>query len=143
MSDESKVYRYPGDSPVDEARRIARSYRRTAEILVEYLAYLDPDHEALSAVADLDRQWQDQGRYWMVPMVNQPDDDDLLTATDVAALVHLSAAAVRQWNSRARQGKDGVLAVETPDGPRYRWADVQAYNRRRQQRRIQAAKPIG
>lgn len=135
------VHRYRGDSPVELTRRVALSYRRLAEQLTELLAeHLPVDHRALEAVADLDRYWQNDNQgnqLWVVPQLAPPGEDDLLTTSEVAAQAYVSPAAVRMWNSRAKQGLDGVRAIDTPDGPRFRWGDVLEYKKRRRARRAQ------
>lgn len=133
------VHRYRGDSPVERTRRVALSYRRLAEQLTECLAeYVPATHPVLGVVANLDCYWQDdqQGnQLWVVPQLAPPGEDDLLTTAEVAAHAYVSPAAVRMWNSRAKQGLDGVRAIDTPDGPRFRWGDVLEYKKRRRARR--------
>lgn len=124
MSDETKVWRWPGDSPEDKAKRVALSYRALAE-------KLDP-----LLVAELDRQWQEEGVFWTVPQIAPPDPDDMLTVAEVAAQTHKSEAAVRMWASRRRSGSDGVPTVRDGDNVvRMRWGDVLTYMARQRQRR--------
>lgn len=127
MTDQ-KVWRWPGDTREDKAKRVALSYRRLAE-------RADP-----AAVADLDRQWQAEGVFWTVPSNSPIDTDAWLDAADIVVhlqhLVHLTEHQVRQMAYRKRKGGDGILEEPGPDGrPRYNVGDLLGYLTRQRQRR--------
>ncbi|QBP29752.1 hypothetical protein SEA_TYPHA_97 [Mycobacterium phage Typha] len=126
--EQPKVWRYPGDTAEDKAKRVALSYRRLAEAL-------DP-----GAVAQLDRQWQDQGVYWTVPSDDPIDTDAWLTAgemvTHLKHLVALNEQQIRQMAYRKRKGGDGIVEDKGADGrPRYNVGDLLAYMMRQRNRR--------
>lgn len=128
MASEQKIWRWPGDTPEDKAKRVALSYRRIAELA-------DPQ-----AVAKLDRHWQDEGVFWTVPSSRPLDHDAWLTATDIVVhlqhLVSLTEHQVRQMAYRKRKGGDGILEELGADGrPRYNVGDLLAYLTRQRTRR--------
>lgn len=99
---------WPGDSPLDQARRIAHSYRQE-------LHAADP-----ARCAALDEQFATYGQGWVAPQVAHVDLDDEVTIDEAADLIGLSAYAVYKWVSRdgkltARQGSDGRLRVVARD----------------------------
>ncbi|WP_143268508.1 MerR family transcriptional regulator [Amycolatopsis vastitatis] len=111
---------WPGDSPLDRARRVARNYRD---------ALMRADAEACG---ELDRRCRDLGQGWIVPQQMKFGQDDLLDVDEVADLCDVQADTVRQWRRR------GLPTVDTPDGQRYRVADVLAYHAERRRRRANA-----
>jgi hypothetical protein len=114
---------WPGDTPLDQARRVAQSYR--AE-----LHDVDPDR-----CAELDERFAAYGQRWVAPTVAHIELDDEVTIDEAADLVGLSAYAVYKWVSRddklrARQGADGRLRVVARDV-----LAVHAQHRKRRARR--------
>jgi hypothetical protein len=99
---------WPGDSPVDRARRVAQSYR-------EALVTADPRR-----CAALDAWCAAHGQHWVAPTVAHIELDDEVTIDEAADLIGLSAYAIYKWVSRddklrARQGADGRLRVVARD----------------------------
>lgn len=111
---------WPGDSPLDRRSRVARTYR-------EALAEADP-----ARCAQLDESARRLGQGWVLPSVLDHQADDLLTAPEVAEMCNVQPATVRQWRNR------GLPAVRTPDGLRYRVADVMDYHAQRRYRRARS-----
>jgi len=91
---------------------VARSYR-------DRLAQSDPD-----GCAELDAVMLQLGQRWVVPTVAVYTDDDLLTASLVADFANVSLKAVYGWCSRE---SDPLPSVVTPDGIRFRFADVREW----------------
>jgi hypothetical protein len=116
---------YPGDSPLNQRERIARSYRQELEKV------------APAQCAALDSRCLELGHGWIAPqqLIYRPDDQ--LTAQQVAEMCGVKLATVRQWRKR------GLRTLTTVDGMRYRVADVMDYHavrRRRRVERVQAAR---
>lgn len=105
------------DSPLDRARRVACNYR-------DALAHRDPE-----ACRTLDDKVRGLGQGWIVAQPVVYDHDDLLTVDEVAEMTHVRPGTVAQWRRR------GLVATNTPDGFRYRVADVLAYHAQRRRRR--------
>ena len=103
---------WPGDSPVERRARVARSYRDAYEAV-------DPD-----GCAKLDAAMLRLGQRWVLPTVAVYVDDDLLTAGLVADWAHVTLKAVYGWRARET---DPLPSVTTPDGIRFRFADVRAW----------------
>lgn len=117
----SDPWPWPGDSPLDRRSRVARTYR-------EALAEADP-----ARCAQLDAAARRLGQGWVLPSVLDHQTDDLLTAPEVAEMCNVQPATVRQWRRR------GLPAVRTPDGLRYRVADVLDYHAQRRYQRARRA----
>lgn len=115
--EEPDLWPWPGDSPLDRARRVARTYR-------DALAAARPE-----ACRQLDAQLADLGQSWIIPQVVVYNQDDLLTIELVAAMCDVKNGTVAQWRRR------GLRVMNTPDGPRYRVADVLEYHARLRRRR--------
>jgi phosphatidylserine/phosphatidylglycerophosphate/cardiolipin synthase-like enzyme len=113
---------WPADTPLEIARRLLQSYRAALHIAA-------PD-----ACSSIDEQAEQYGQGWVVPRIETVNPDDLLTAVDAAELVGVKVQVIYQWAYR-----DHIARHETPDGPRYRVADLLAYqaNRRRERARQQ------
>lgn len=79
------MWPWPGDTPLDRARRIALSYR-------EALYARDPD--AGMALDDQSQQW---GEHWVSPVVDNIDLEAWVTVDVAASHVGLTAKAVYQW----------------------------------------------
>ncbi|MFD6069395.1 MerR family transcriptional regulator [Amycolatopsis lurida] len=112
---------WPGDTPLDRARRIARTYR-------EALMIAAPD-----TCVDLDARCRDLGQTWVVPKPLSFGPDDLLDAKEVADMCNVQPSTIRQWRRR------GLATQDTPDGLRYRVADVLDYHAGRRRRRANMA----
>lgn len=108
---------WPGDSPLDRARRVARTYR-------DALQRADP-----RACDQLDARCRELGQNWTVPKPMTFGTDDLLDLDEVADMCDVKPDTVRQWRRR------GLPTVDTPDGTRYQVADVLAYHAGRRRRR--------
>ncbi|WP_103344088.1 helix-turn-helix domain-containing protein [Amycolatopsis sp. CA-126428] len=115
---------WPGDSPLDRARRIARTYRE---------ALLRADAEACGEV---DGRCRELGQGWVTPRPMNFGHDDLLTMEEVADLCDVQPDTVRQWRRR------GLPTVDTADGLRYRVADVLAYHAQRRQIRASSTENL-
>lgn len=119
MSPRKKVkdpWPFPGDSPLDRARRTADSYRTG-------LMAADPD-----ACAKLDAQAIRRGQGWIVPQRATYQMDDLVTAELLADYCYVKVRTVDEWVQR------GLKVTNTPDGNRFRigdYLDYQADQRRR------------
>lgn len=100
---------WPGDSPLDIARRVAQMYRRGWE-------RIDP-----GGVALLDAQMAAAAQRWILPAVHTYEPTDLLTAELAADAMNVSRRTIYSWRER------GLKPVETPDGPRYRYQDLQRW----------------
>lgn len=114
---------YPGDNPLDQRERIARAYRKELKKF------------APTACATLDRRCRELGHGWVSPQPLTYDLEDIITAAEVAEMCHVQAATVRQWRRR------GLAVIRTPDGFRYRVADVLDYHAERRYRRAQRTAP--
>lgn len=100
---------FPGDSPIAQARRIARAYRAAA------LA-ADPVGE----VGRLDGQCAGWGQGWVAPSMVLHDLDDMLTPQQAADVAAVRVATIRQLRLRGR-----LAGVKAPGGSwRYRYRDV-------------------
>ena len=114
---EIQPWPWPGDSPLDRARRVARTYR-------DALERVDPE-----LCQQLDKRARELGQTWVQPRPLAHDHDDLLTAREVADMCDVMPNTVRQWKRR------GLPTVDTPDGERYRVGDVLNYHAQRRYQR--------
>jgi hypothetical protein len=108
---------WPADSPLDRARRVARSYR---ELLLAQL----PD-----ACRALDEEMIRRGQGWVLPQVDQYDPSELLTADEAALFCNVEKKTLYEWRRR------GLKITATPDGTRYKVADLVEYQALRRTRR--------
>lgn len=108
---------WPGDTPVERARRIARSYR-------DALLAAEPD-----TCTALDARAARLGQGWITPKPLAYHDDDLLTAPEVATMCDVQPGTVDQWRKR------GLPVTTTPDGPRFLVRDVLAYHAEKRRKR--------
>lgn len=109
----TQPWRWPNDTPVERARRVARSYRALAtEAAPERCARLDVEMVA-------------SGQRWVVPQVVVHQADDLLTADLVADFAGVALSSVYEWRHR------GLPSITTVDGIRFRFGDVQKWLGRR------------
>lgn len=100
---------WPADTALARARRVARSYRDALEATDPAVcAYLD---------AEMDRF----GQRWVLDLYATYQEHDLLSAELVADYAQVRRKTVYEW---ARRGLD---AVQTPDGKRWRFRDVQRW----------------
>jgi hypothetical protein len=118
---------WPGDTPLDRARRIALSFRNA-------LYEISPD--AAMAIDDQVTGW---GELWVVPAIETVDLDDWVTVDVAASHVGLTAKAVYNWvytrDLESKTGNDKRLRVKL--------RDVLEMNRDLRERRIarQARRP--
>lgn len=94
---------WPGDTPLDRARRVALSYRHA-------LQGLDGD-----MCGDIDQQMENWGELWAVPRVELVDLDEWVTIDVAAQHVGLTAKAVYNWvyskDLASKMGNDKRLRV--------------------------------
>jgi hypothetical protein len=94
---------WPGDTPLDRARRVALSFRNA-------LYEINPD--AAMAIDDQVTEW---GELWVVPVVETIDLQELVTIDVAAQHVGLTAKAVYEWVYKdwieAHKGRDKRLRV--------------------------------
>jgi hypothetical protein len=113
----------PGDSPLDQARSVARDYRNA-------LHAVDP-----AACAALDQRALDVGQPWILPVQGPIDLNAMCTAPALAE--HFAGAVraeqIRQWAAR------GHIPRHTTDDNRtvYRLGDVLDHIAAQRQRRAQ------
>lgn len=111
-------WRWPADSPLDRARRVAQSYR--SALLARF-----PE-----VCAAMDAEMLRLGQGWVVPQMDRYNPLDLLTAAEVAEYCHVKVDTVYQWRRR------GLQVTTTVDGDRYRVDHVQAYQAQVRLRRV-------
>ena len=82
----------PGDTPLDQARTIARGYREALR------------HVAPELCAKLDAQAHNLGQQWIAPLRETIDLDAMFTARDLAAYLGSphTVDQIRQWASRGQ-----------------------------------------
>lgn len=112
------LWPWPADTPTDRARRIARSYR-------DALHAVDPDR-----CARLDAEATRLGQGWVVPQIVTVAPDDLLTRWQAAEFCQVRAKTITEWRRR------GLRVTPTPDGDRYRVADLIAYQAELRRKRL-------
>ena len=94
----------PGDRAVDRARQVAHEYRKA-------LLNVDP-----AACAVIDDAAVKVGEEWVLPLVDQWDDDDRVTVAEAALLTGMSVRWVYAWvaqdrATRAHVGPDRLIRV--------------------------------
>jgi hypothetical protein len=99
---------WPADSPLDRARRVATTYRQALET------------HAPGLCAQLDDKCRKLGQAWVLPTAVY-EDDDLLTTELAADYLNVRPRTVDEYRRR------GLPATSTPDGPRYRVADIRSW----------------
>ncbi len=105
----SDPWPWPKDSALARARRVARSYR-------DALEGVDP-----SACEYLDTEMSRMGQRWVLPTASLYDEDDYLSADLVADFAAVRPKTVYQWR------RQGLPAIKTNEGMRFRFADVRAW----------------
>lgn len=108
---------WPEDTPIVRRERVAWGYR-------EALSKTDP-HLA----RQIDQRCAEWGQTWILGDRQRLDDDALLTTDEVADHFDVRPRTVDQWHHR-----DGLPAVHTPDGIRYRYGAVLGFYRDRRRR---------
>jgi hypothetical protein len=116
---------WPGDTPLDAARRIARSYRDALQA------------EAPAVCAYLDAEMDSYGQRWLVEIYPTGSDegysakdypvpydlhDSLIDVGEAGRLAGVKPAVVRNWIHRGYRGRDGSwthLASERQGRRRY------------------------
>ena len=100
---------WPGDTRVDQARRVAQSYRTA---LLEH---------APALCAQIDDQFLRYGLDWVVPRLQTVNLDEWVTVDVAAEHTGLTVAAIYKWVSRSTEdlqghkGNDGRLRVRLGD----------------------------
>lgn len=108
---------WPEDSALDRARAVAREYR-------DAVHKLDPE-----LGARMDVRAAKVGQTWLFPQVSQFEENELLTTRQAAEFCHIRPTTLPQWRRR------GLVSVTTPDGIRYRPADLLEYQAKGRLRR--------
>lgn len=112
-------WRWPADSPVERAQRVARSYR-------EALLTVDPVR-----CHALDAEMIRLGQRWVRAVkAEELDLEELLTVREAADLCQVLPSTIAQWRRR------GLRVTGTDMGPRYRVRDLVDYRTRLRLRRI-------
>lgn len=112
MTGNPKVHRY----------KLSREQIQGQVILAMWLELRKPPHQ--QDPAGLDTAIRAQGHAWALPTMATPDNDTLLTTTQIADLTGYTESTIRSWTHRNHIHRH-------PDG-RYRWADI--YNHIHRQR---------
>lgn len=112
---------FPGDSALDRSRRIARSYRTE-------LYAVDPDR-----CIELDNKARLLGEGWVAPEQAVFTVDDMLTAPQIAEILGVQPATVRQWGARHLVKRHTTLDGRTV----YRLGDVIDYQADQRRRRAE------
>lgn len=98
---------WPGDTPLDRARRVAASYR---EALYRHF----PDD-----AMDLDEKFVEWGEIWVAPQMSDVDLEEWVTVDVAAQHVGLTAKAVYAWIYKdaitAKKGRDRRIRVKLGD----------------------------
>lgn len=118
----------PGWSQQDIDRFVGMSYRT---LVVRAIA---GEVDAATALADLDRYYMNASITWPMPTLAVRDDEEWLTAEEIARECAVAVLTVYTWADRGRWKR-----VKKPgERTRYRWGDVKAYRARARQ--LRAAK---
>jgi hypothetical protein len=112
-----KGWPYAADTTLDRARRVAQAFRHALE------------KAAPAECARLDAQMAAVGQTWVLPAVSTHEPMDLLTADLAAEEMRVARRTIYAWREK------GLPVVETPDGPRYRVADLHDYLTAQRRRR--------
>jgi hypothetical protein len=92
----SRPWPWPGDAPLDRARRVAQSYRLALQ------------RSAPAEAAALDREFSARGEAWVAPVLASVNLDEWVTIPTAAEYVGLTPAAVYKWVYRGRlEGRMG------------------------------------
>jgi len=100
---------WPADTQLDRARRIAQSYR-------DELHKLAPER-----CAQLDERARRFGQGWVVPELVTINENEMLSATDAAALVNVNRSTLYRW---VEAGHLGVAYRTGKQRPQFRAGDV-------------------
>lgn len=114
---EGSPWPWPADTPLDRARRVAQAYRHALNAAAD------------EACAQLDKQMITLRQTWVVPSANVYEPDDLLTAELAADAANVEPRTIYAWRS------SGLKVTSTPDGPRYRFGDLQEFRAERRRKR--------
>ena len=110
--------RFPTDSPIDRARRVADSYRHLIDLV------LTGQIDDLQAARDrLDTHWVEHGQSWILPTYAPlPEPDEFRSPAELADLFHIDPRRLRDWH---RLGH--VDRIKCGKRYHYRVGDVMAY----------------
>lgn len=111
---------WQADTTLDRARRVAQAYRQALE------------KAAPEECARLDAQMAAVGQTWVLPAVSTYEPMDLLPAELAAEEMRVARRTIYSWREK------GLPVVETPDGPRYRVADLHEFLAAQRRRRARS-----
>ncbi|MBB1153476.1 helix-turn-helix domain-containing protein [Amycolatopsis dendrobii] len=112
-----RTWPWPADTTLDRARRVAQIYRQ---------ALRAADTEECRRV---DAQMSVAGQAWVLPAASTHDPMDLVTVEKAAEEMRVARRTIYSWREK------GLPVIETPDGPRYRVADLREYVTAQRRRR--------
>lgn len=123
---------FPGDSREDIAKRVALS----AIGLLDAVACGELDKPALTAALGMfHAAWAAEGVKWTMADERPLDLDEWLTASEMADLVEVEPATIRQWRHRGHiTSRDGAATR----GRLYNVGEVLAYQRRQREARARS-----
>lgn len=111
---------WQADTTLDRARRVAQAYRHALE------------KAAPEECTRLDAQMAAVGQTWVLPAVSTHEPMDLLPAELAAEEMRVARRTIYAWREK------GLPVVETPDGPRYRVADLHEFLAAQRRRRARS-----
>lgn len=124
---EQKVWRFPGDSREDRAKRVALSYRHLCEEAAA--GRVEDMGESLHR---LDWAWRDYGVNWHVPSPAPLDIEEWKDATEMAHFADCTPRNIRDWHYRGH-----ITSRTAVDGtPVYNVGEVIQYMARQRKARI-------
>lgn len=115
------VWPWAADTTLDRARRVAQAYRQALQTAA-------PD-----VCTEMDARMAAVGQTWVLPAVSTHEPLDLLTADLAAEEMRVARRTIYAWREK------GLPVVETPDGPRYRVADLRDFVTAQRRQRLSKA----
>ncbi|MET9262366.1 hypothetical protein [Amycolatopsis sp. NPDC004079] len=114
---EPEAWPWPADTVLDRSRRVAQAYRQALA------------KEAPEECSRMDAQMAAVGQAWVLPAASIHEPMDLLTADLAAEEMRVARRTIYAWREK------GLPVTPTPDGPRYRVADLRAFETAQRRRR--------